>query len=90
MSYIDINIYVLHLLNMNKRTNEESILDFNKKYKDYLIGKVGEYKCSKCKKIWCPTSDDINKKAMHTYYRCCGTCRLYLYNKSLEYKNKIY
>jgi hypothetical protein len=75
---------------MPKRTNEEYISDFDKKYGQYLIGKDGDYICSKCKKIYCPTPDDVNKKAMHTYYRCCPICRLYMYNKSLEYKNKTY
>ena len=65
-----------------------SIDEYNRKYKDYLIDKEGDYKCNKCKKIWLPTTDDINKKAMMTYYRCCGVCRLYLYNKSIEYRNK--
>ena len=75
---------------MPKRTTEEYQNDFDKKYKDYLIGKDGDFTCNKCKKIWYPTPDDVNKKAMHTYYKCCGTCRLYLYSKSLEYKNKTY
>jgi ribosomal protein L30E len=58
-------------------------------YKDYLIGKDGEYKCAKCKKqtlIWIPTDADINKKAMMTYYKCCSKCRLYLYNREAERK----
>jgi hypothetical protein len=62
--------------------------EYNRKYKDYLIDKEGDYKYNKCKKTWVPTTDDINKKAMMTYYRCCGVCRLYLYNKSIEYRNK--
>jgi len=62
--------------------------EYNKKYGEYLIGKDGDYKCGKCRKIWEPTDADINKKAMMTYYRCCGVCRLYLYNKSIEYRNK--
>jgi len=65
---------------MNKRTSKETVLDFNKKYGDYLIGKEGEYKCSKCKNNWLPTDNDVNTKALHCYYRCCGACRLYLYN----------
>jgi hypothetical protein len=48
-------------------------------YKDYLIDKEGEYKCSKCKK----TDVDINRKIMMNYYRCCGVCRPYLYNREV-------
>lgn len=65
--------------------------EYNKKYGDYLISKrenEGDYKCGKCKKIWEPTDADINKKAMMTYYKNCGVCRLYLYNKCIEYKNR--
>ena len=75
---------------MPRKTREEENSDFDKKYGDYLIGKEGNYKCNSCKKIWVPTDADINRKAMHSYYRCCGVCRFYLYNKSLEYKNKMY
>ena len=60
--------------------------EYHRKYKDYLIGKDGEYKCAKCKKIWIPTDADINKKAMMTYYKCCSKCRLYLYNREAERK----
>ena len=63
--------------------------DYNRKYKDYLIGKDGDYKCNKCKKIWVPTDADISKKAMMTYYKCCGVCRLYLYNRAAERKAKL-
>ncbi len=49
---------------------------------------MGDYKCNKCKKTWVSTTDDINKKEMMTYYKCCGVCRLYLYNKSIEYRNE--
>lgn len=65
----------------------EKVSDFDKKYGNYLIGKEGEYKCNKCKKIWIPTNDDINRKAMHTYYKCCSKCRLYLYNYGINRKN---
>ncbi len=60
--------------------------EYDRKYKDYLIGKDGEYKCAKCKKIWIPTDADINRKAMMTYYKCCSSCRLYLYNREAERK----
>ena len=56
--------------------------DYNRKYKDYLIGKEGDYKCGRCKKVWVPTDADINRKAMMTYYKCCGVCRLYLFNRA--------
>jgi hypothetical protein len=62
--------------------------EYNKKYGDYLIGKEGDYKCGKCRKIWLPTDADINKKLMMTYYKNCGVCRLYLYNKCIEYRNR--
>ena len=62
--------------------------DYDRKYKEHLIGKEGKYKCVKCKKIWEPTDADINKKSMHCYYKCCGGCRLYLYNKCIEYRNR--
>lgn len=65
----------------------EIINDFDKKYGNYLIGKEGDYKCNKCKKVWFPNNDDVNRKAMHCYYKCCTKCRLYLYNKSYQYKN---
>jgi len=58
--------------------------DYNRKYKDYLIGKEGDYKCGRCKKVWEPTDADINRKAMMTYYKCCGVCRLYLSNRAVE------
>ena len=64
--------------------------DYKRKYGEHLIGKtasgLGEYKCSKCKKVWIPTDADINRKAMMTYYKCCGVCRLYLYNREAERK----
>ena len=61
---------------------------YNRKYKEHLIGKDGDYTCGRCNKIWVPTTDDINRKAMMTYYKNCGVCRLYLYNKSIEYRKK--
>jgi hypothetical protein len=62
--------------------------EYQKKYGEHLIGRDGDYVCGRCKKIWEPTDADINRKAMMTYYKCCGVCRLYLYNKSIEYRNK--
>lgn len=75
--------------------------EYDRKYKEHLrpeyrqvasltdlIGKDGDYKCGKCKKIWVPTDADINKKAMMTYYKNCGSCRLYLFNKCIEYRNR--
>ena len=62
--------------------------EYNRKYGDYLIGKDGDYKCNKCKKLWHPTGEDINKKAMMTYYKCCGVCRKYLYNREMERRAK--
>ncbi len=62
-------------------TSEDRINDYNKKYGEYLIDKVGDYKCNRCKKIYYPTTDDINVRAMHTYYKCCKICRLYIYNR---------
>lgn len=62
--------------------------EYDRKYKDHLIGKDGDYTCGKCRKIWVPTDADINKKAMMTYYKCCGSCRLYLFNKCIEYRNR--
>jgi hypothetical protein len=61
--------------------------EYNKKYGEHLIG-LDEYKCVKCRKVWQPTDKDINKKAMMTYYKNCGVCRLYLYNKCIEYRNR--
>lgn len=63
---------------MTKQEREEA---YNKKYKDHLIGKDGVYICNRCKQVWKPTSNDINRKAMMTYYKNCGVCRLYLYNQ---------
>ena len=62
--------------------------EYDRKYKDHLIGKDGDYTCGKCKKIWLPTDVDINRKAMMTYYKNCASCRLYLYNKCIEYRNR--
>ena len=70
-------------------TNQEREDAYNKKYKDYLIGKEGVYICTRCKKEWQPTSYDINKKAQMTYYKCCGACRLYLYEREQLRKSKI-
>ena len=61
--------------------------DYNRKYKDYLIEKEGDYKCGRCKKVWVPTDADINRKAMMTYYKCCGVCRLYLFNRAEKQRN---
>ncbi len=61
--------------------------EYNRKYKDYLIGKEGDYKCGRCKKVWVPTDADINRKAMMTYYKCCGVCRLYLFNRAKQQRN---
>ena len=58
--------------------------EYNRKYAEHLINKPsqsGDYKCGKCKKIWYPTDADINRKAMLTYYKCCTSCRLILYNR---------
>ena len=71
-----------------KEYDSNRIDEYNRKYKDYLIGKEGDYKCHKCKKVWTPTDDDMHRKVMMTYYRCCGVCRLYSYNKGIEYRKK--
>jgi hypothetical protein len=73
---------------MPKRTKEEYQNDFDKKYGDYLIGKEGAYKCNKCKNEWDPTPDDVNRKACHCYYKLCGACRLYLYNREIARKQR--
>ena len=63
--------------------------EYQKKYGEYLIvKKEGDYTCGKCKKIWEPTEADINRKAMMTYYKCCGVCRAYLYNRELVRRAK--
>ena len=62
--------------------------EYNRKYGKYLIG-LEEYKCNKCKKIWQPTDQDINRKVMMTYYKCCGVCREYLMNRELARRNNI-
>jgi hypothetical protein len=74
---------------MIQRTKEEYMKDYNKKYGEYLIDKVGEYKCNKCKNVWQPNEDDINRKALHCYYKCCGACRLYLYNREIARKAQL-
>lgn len=63
-----------------------SVDEYNRKYGEHLIGKDGEYKCSKCKKVWHPTDADINRRAMMTYYKCCGVCRKYLYDREVYRK----
>lgn len=71
--------------------------EYNRKYAEHLIGKPsqsgssggtkdGEYKCNKCKKVWHPTDEDINRRAMMTYYKCCGVCRKYLYDREVYRK----
>ena len=62
--------------------------EYNRKYKDYLIGKEGDYKCGRCKKVCVSTDEYINWKAMMTYYKCCGVCRLYLFNRAAEDRKK--
>ena len=69
-------------------TNQEREDAYNKKYKDYLIGKEGTYICNRCKEVWEPNNTDINRKAMMTYYKNCGVCRLYLYNREQLRKSK--
>lgn len=59
----------------------DRINEYDRKYGKHLIG-LDEYKCGKCRKVWQPTDKDINKKAMHCYYKCCGVCREYLYNRA--------
>jgi hypothetical protein len=72
--------------------------DYNK-WKDYLIDKEGDYKCSipSCSKVWIPTINDINRKRPSCYYKLCSACRMKSYLKGREYKakkgnnyNKIY
>ena len=62
--------------------------EYNRKYGKYLIG-LEEYKCNKCKKIWQPTDADINRKAMHCYYKNCGVCREYLMNREVIRRNDL-
>ena len=62
--------------------------EYQKKYGEYLIGKEGDYVCVKCKKIWGPTEADINRRVMMTYYKCCGRCRKYLYNREVARRAK--
>ena len=57
--------------------------EYKKKYGEHLIGKDSDYVCVKCKKIWVPTEADINRRVMMTYYKCCGRCREYLYNREV-------
>jgi hypothetical protein len=64
--------------------------EYNKKYGEHLIGKAGDYICGRCKEIWEPTDVDINRKAMMTYYKCCGGCREYLYNREVARKAKLF
>jgi hypothetical protein len=66
----------------------DSINEYNRKYGKYLIG-LDEYKCNKCKKIWKPTDKDINRKAMHCYYKNCGVCREYLMNRRVQRRNEL-
>ena len=63
--------------------------EYQKKYGEHLIDKEGDYTCGKCKKIWEPTEADINRKAMMTYYKCCGVCRAYLYNREVARRAKL-
>jgi hypothetical protein len=69
-------------------SNAEFIKDFNKKYGEYLIDKEGDYICNRCKKVWEPDNTDINRKALMSYYRCCKSCRLYLYNREIARKER--
>jgi hypothetical protein len=70
-------------------TNDERLESYKKKYGDYLIGKEGNYVCNRCKNVWEPNDTDVNRKAMMCYYRLCGACRLYLYNREIARKSKI-
>lgn len=76
--------------------------EYNRKYGEHLIpeyrqvasltdliDKDGDYKCNKCHKVWMPTDADINRRAMMTYYKCCGVCRTYLYNREMARRAKL-
>jgi hypothetical protein len=69
-------------------TTNENIESYNRKYGNYLIGKGTSYICNRCKNVWEPNDQDINRKAMMCYYKCCTSCRLYLYNKKVIRDNK--
>jgi hypothetical protein len=59
-----------------------------RKWKEYMIDKDGEYKCSVCKKVWIPCDIDINRKRPSTYYKLCSACRMKSFIKGREYKEK--
>ena len=60
------------------------------KWKDYLIDKEGDYRCSipSCNKVWFPTIEDTNRKRPSCFYKLCRECRKKSYLKGLEYKKK--
>jgi len=60
------------------------------KWKDYLIDKEGEYRCSisSCNKVWFPTDADINRKRPSCYYKLCSACRMKSFLKGRDYKKK--
>lgn len=60
------------------------------KWKDYLIDKGGDYRCSipACNKIWFPTDADINRKRPSCFYKLCSACRMKSFLKGREYKKK--
>jgi hypothetical protein len=60
------------------------------KWKDYLIDKEGDYRCSilSCNKVWHPNENDINRKRPSCYYKLCSACRMKSFLKGREYKKK--
>lgn len=60
------------------------------KWKDHLIDKEGDYICAipACKKVWFPTTNDVNRKRPSCYYKLCSACRMKSFLKGREYKQK--
>lgn len=58
------------------------------KWRDYQVDKGGDYICSVCKRVWLPSTADINVKRPSTYYKLCSACRMKSFLKAQEYKKK--
>lgn len=68
--------------------HKSKIEEYFERHKDCIIDKGSDYVCSKCKKIWYPTIEDVNAKRLWCYYKGCTSCRFKSFTKAREYKER--